>query len=320
MAVEFAEIPSDPRLTVVGAICDADGRLLQAAYLDLRSVFLPEVHPSAWIDAKSLGVWEGEFGDLDDIHAWHYSRSSGWVTQCARGRERWFSVKTWCSWRFAFLLARLQRDVWRHQSRQPIPCPTSATLDATHRHKAEDRCTRRRIVQKGNPGGIGNTFSCAADAVLGQFEPLFSCWLGGVRSIDGDKGLNPSPFDLYALLCASHLFRHLAHSPAQIVPRKCGPRRLSEKTTVLKLTQHRPRLNGKQRRPKSKAPLPSNSPLQRAVISLVTRSTAGLAEAARRGDLDAVRFHLEVRDVSPDQALRLSVHYCHLHLVRFLYS
>jgi hypothetical protein len=49
----------------------------------------------------------------------------------------------------------------------------------------------------------------AAAAVLGRFEPLFSTWL---CSCDGRSGLNPSPFDLYALACTSHLLAHL-HAP-----------------------------------------------------------------------------------------------------------
>lgn len=47
------------------------------------------------------------------------------------GQSRWFNVRTWGSWRLAFLLAKLQRALWeRHEARKEEPAVAEAAAPA----------------------------------------------------------------------------------------------------------------------------------------------------------------------------------------------
>mmetsp|Transcript_38478 Transcript_38478/g.106025 ORF Transcript_38478/g.106025 Transcript_38478/m.106025 type:complete len:252 (+) Transcript_38478:103-858(+) len=115
---------NDPRLLPSGAIVDEDGRLKDSAYRDLVDRFCRELpaerHPFPYspglaadeVQPEGLKVW-------NDAYVGKRLDGAGWIAANVLGKggqdraeERWFNVRTWGSWRLAFLLARLQRKVW----------------------------------------------------------------------------------------------------------------------------------------------------------------------------------------------------------------
>lgn len=125
----FASVPADPRLQFDGAIFDACGMLKDGAYKDLRQHFCGELpsdqHPHPY--CPGLGADESIPPGLktwdDDRVGADRNVGAGWIAahvSCLEGKsrpeERWFNVRTWGSWRLAFLLARLQREVWERRS------------------------------------------------------------------------------------------------------------------------------------------------------------------------------------------------------------
>jgi len=135
----FPPTPNDPRWEVDGAEFDAVGNLKDAAYVDFKEYFCNE---PPWCDHPvpcSPGVAADESVPLlmrmwDDERKGYVNRGAGWVATKFTGsatqkkEERWFSARTWGSWRLAFLLARLQRRVWetRHS-----PFATVGSSDST---------------------------------------------------------------------------------------------------------------------------------------------------------------------------------------------
>mmetsp|Transcript_101975 Transcript_101975/g.273777 ORF Transcript_101975/g.273777 Transcript_101975/m.273777 type:complete len:85 (-) Transcript_101975:60-314(-) len=53
---------------------------------------------------------------LVGLRTWSDAKGMGWIAQrglpSGKTEARWVSAQTWGSWRLAFLLARLQRDLW----------------------------------------------------------------------------------------------------------------------------------------------------------------------------------------------------------------
>jgi len=114
--------PADPRLTLDGAILNSDGKINVEAYRDLMPAFAgepqPDMHPyperpgvrTGEAVAKGLRIW-------DDLRAGNaFNNGAGWIasrsTKVDGKKEKWFNIQTCGSWRMAFLLARLQRDLW----------------------------------------------------------------------------------------------------------------------------------------------------------------------------------------------------------------
>eukprot|EP00930_Biecheleria_cincta_P033231 TRINITY_DN23008_c0_g1_i1.p1 TRINITY_DN23008_c0_g1~~TRINITY_DN23008_c0_g1_i1.p1 ORF type:complete len:1349 (+),score=232.89 TRINITY_DN23008_c0_g1_i1:38-4048(+) len=119
-------------LTVQGAVKDASGRLVAGEYHQMVAAFkrqegtlatAADQHP----DTSQPGVRAGEVV-TDGLQMWDDTKRSrdgsggalkqgaGWIAEFKRpGGEiesRKFNVRTWGSWRLAFLLARLQRALW----------------------------------------------------------------------------------------------------------------------------------------------------------------------------------------------------------------
>jgi len=320
-----------PRLSVDGAVYDANGWLSTDAYLDLRSVFPSDTDPSAGIPASSSTRFRGalteDTGSMDGLRSWEDSRGRGWQTKHpCQDKKRYFSVGKWHSWRLAFLLARLQRAIWCHlQSKADLQQTrlnrvgerpyAYAPAHIVAPDRVVDRCVRRRIR-----GKACCSLSLAASTVLGQLDPLFHRWLWGSGE-DGDTGLNPSPFDFGAMACTSRLLGHLAIVTSEGFRRM---RRLSKKTrtNVLQLSESKRRLRSKQCRPSLKLrPAPTSLLRKVAVMfSESNRCKGGIVEAVRAGDTDAVRFHLKCRTTARNEALLLAVRHSQAHLVRFLIS
>lgn len=171
---------------------------------------------------------------------------------------------------------------------------------------------------------VSRPISQAALVVFGQYDPLFRCWLCGTE--EGMDALNPSPFDVYALLCTGRLFAHLG----QRLPFSC-----IEEDRQVNLSQSnaccKKRLNGKQpvacvefcrRCPEPGSVLAASA--QTLMHSL--RVARAISEAVADGDLDAIRFHLSHSSLSKpervctklEEALALSVRFSRLNLVNFL--
>lgn len=145
---EQKKLPPDPhdlRLTLRGAVCYRDGRLLLDAYNDLRYRFRTEppveLHPDP--SRPGMQLWEDTTQILGDLELWNdghccvsnrhgdLKHGNGWivhhpveVTPSGDRASKRFSTQTWGSWRLTFLLAKLQRDVWWDRYGQP----TSMTM------------------------------------------------------------------------------------------------------------------------------------------------------------------------------------------------
>jgi len=130
--------PKDPRLTVEGAVCGADGRLDIEAYEDIMQCWAseppPENHPDPTQPGvrageevpKGLRVWDSQLASSSSKGK--STTGAGWVAvkhseKAAKGAEaKRFNIRTCGSWRLAFLLARLQRALWAGED---LPAPTA---------------------------------------------------------------------------------------------------------------------------------------------------------------------------------------------------
>eukprot|EP00930_Biecheleria_cincta_P034065 TRINITY_DN23578_c0_g1_i1.p1 TRINITY_DN23578_c0_g1~~TRINITY_DN23578_c0_g1_i1.p1 ORF type:complete len:786 (-),score=171.54 TRINITY_DN23578_c0_g1_i1:74-2431(-) len=122
---EWAEDPADERLTVAGAKYDAQSRLMLALYNDLKGCFAgepkPEKHPSLSRPGLRRSELPGGSAEvcLDGLKSWRDAAGEGWIASRKLGKKnesRWFSARTWGSWRLAFFLARLQQQLWKQAS------------------------------------------------------------------------------------------------------------------------------------------------------------------------------------------------------------
>lgn len=128
--------PDDPRLSVDGAALDADGKINVGAYTDLQAWYAGEPPPSKhpYPDRPGVHVDEEVPRGLriwDDLWTGGNKRQpgAGWIVSRQRSgepkRDKWFNIRTCGSWRLAFILARLQRDVWEfgggRAKSQPTP-------------------------------------------------------------------------------------------------------------------------------------------------------------------------------------------------------
>ncbi|CAE8742142.1 unnamed protein product [Polarella glacialis] len=219
-----SEVPAElrPLLTLEGALYERDGWLLLAEYLPLRRFFCqlgaqPRAPGQADPDELEAASPEASLSQGSRLKSWRDSRGQGWIAN--RGaRQRWFSLAKWQNLKLARLMAQLQLDMWaRHMRAQPQIQRQVQAVQAVQSVQAIQRQERplRRLRQKADGAASseasqasGGVMSPAAWSVFGQFDPLFRCWLCPEAS-EQAVPLNPSPFDVYALLCASRLFAHL---------------------------------------------------------------------------------------------------------------
>ncbi|CAE7676289.1 unnamed protein product [Symbiodinium sp. CCMP2456] len=133
--------PDEARLTPEGAVCDAQSRLKLSAYSDLKSFFPKEAAPARHPDPDNPGIREEELPggeaavSLDFLINWSDDKGAGWRTlrQAIEGKNkaesRWFGARSWGSWRMAFLMARLQRDVWQRAAATPAAPAAAAPAE-----------------------------------------------------------------------------------------------------------------------------------------------------------------------------------------------
>lgn len=121
---KFAADPDDSRLTVEGAALDVDGKVALKQYSDLTQIYLTEPDREGQPDPAKPGVREEELDDVDttDMHPWSDAKGAGWIVKRNVGgriqQSRYVSARSLFSWRLAFLLARLQREVWKARDAQ----------------------------------------------------------------------------------------------------------------------------------------------------------------------------------------------------------
>jgi len=143
------DIEGDAEFTSAGAVCDEEGNLKNVFYEAFMQAFKhkeialsnpaapmgfqrsPGTRPGeaipylirTWDDshrhakiaasraAKSAEKGKGRKRNIDQVPETRWG--AGWIaSKTAAGKSRWFNIKKWGSWRLAFVLARLQRDVW----------------------------------------------------------------------------------------------------------------------------------------------------------------------------------------------------------------
>lgn len=112
----FPPEPIESLLTVEGAIVTDGGKLDVNEYFYLRDHFAKEGPPAQHPVPSKPGVKREEQENLHSLRPWSDAKGAGWIAigPCmgTKTKDKWFSMKKLGSWRLAYLLARLQRDIW----------------------------------------------------------------------------------------------------------------------------------------------------------------------------------------------------------------
>ncbi|CAJ1386964.1 unnamed protein product, partial [Effrenium voratum] len=141
-----------PLLTVPGAARDEEGRLDASQYHQLVASFRQSEGEKALraelhFDPSKPGLRLGE--ELPSgLRTWDdakvksakgaLKKGAGWIATAPDAKSRWFNVRTWGSWRLAFLLAQLQRLLWESPAPGPDPPPLPAPeAEAKKRRKGK---------------------------------------------------------------------------------------------------------------------------------------------------------------------------------------
>mmetsp|Transcript_62381 Transcript_62381/g.115791 ORF Transcript_62381/g.115791 Transcript_62381/m.115791 type:complete len:299 (-) Transcript_62381:108-1004(-) len=136
---EFKNLPDEKRNFAIGAELDEHGRLEYGKYKDLAKYFADDQDRSLHPDINLPGVNTSELESVRAMGAtlcwWSDPRGNGWIARADKppvGKrcpaQCWFTVATWGSWRLAFVLARLQREVWVRNS-EPHLRPTHKVIN-----------------------------------------------------------------------------------------------------------------------------------------------------------------------------------------------
>ena len=108
----FAQKPDEECLNIESAILDSSNRLESSAYITLKTHFASEAPKELHPIPSNPGTTADEQENLQYLSWWSDARGAGWKVSMNKGQTKYFSFGKWNSWRLAFLLARLQRDVW----------------------------------------------------------------------------------------------------------------------------------------------------------------------------------------------------------------
>jgi len=110
--------PDDERLSAAGAKVNGEGRLELKAYEDMKVRFASDADVQEHPDPLRPGMSQSECcgQHVANLQPWSDTKGRGWTVQrrlpSGKLEKRYMSAITWGSWRLAFLLARLQREVW----------------------------------------------------------------------------------------------------------------------------------------------------------------------------------------------------------------
>jgi len=139
---DLMRLEDHPALTPQGAVSDESGTLLASYYKALAQPFRDREGPLALVrpgfrkgesPTEGMRMWDdmrrksNHYANIDDVHG------AGWIaakptTGTGGPDSKWFNIKIWGSWRYVFLLARLQRAVWEERL-PPQPPVGAAALD-----------------------------------------------------------------------------------------------------------------------------------------------------------------------------------------------
>jgi hypothetical protein len=107
----FPEDPDEPSMIVEGADIDECGNLEVVSYMKFKDYFANEPPRMSHPVRDNPGTKEDEQEQLTGLKWWSDARGEGWIAKYNK-EAKWFSAIKLGSWRLAFMLARLQRDVW----------------------------------------------------------------------------------------------------------------------------------------------------------------------------------------------------------------
>ena len=119
--VFFTGFPAEfdePRMTVKGAILvvNSGGKLDVKEYMNLKDHFADNVPKEQHPVPSKPGVKEEEQTQTANLRWWSDAKGEGWIANGphmgTRTKNKWFNANKFGSWRLAFLLAKLQRDIW----------------------------------------------------------------------------------------------------------------------------------------------------------------------------------------------------------------
>jgi len=139
--VDLLKLEEDPSLQAEGAVVDDNGALVNSYYKRFIQAFKDAEKARADVAAptglKRPGVrpgeeipdlvrfWDDSLGRRKGVVHSRESWGAGYIaiplkgvvhtTEDKKKRSKWFNVKTWGCWRMAFVLARLQQQVWKQR-------------------------------------------------------------------------------------------------------------------------------------------------------------------------------------------------------------
>lgn len=190
--IDIFELENDTVFTVDGAVCDDTGLLNTPfykghvdAFKDLEIVRstiqrglaapagTPEVAPGMRLGEErpsGLTTWDDTRNGRKTIEDGDWG--AGWKashpnpaaqTEAANGLKtkaaKWFNIRQWGSWRYSFLLAKLQREVW--QSRCPPAASSTPAAKGRKKESMDDLLLQRSERKRSRKVG----------AKLEQFAP-----------------------------------------------------------------------------------------------------------------------------------------------------
>lgn len=195
--MDIFELENNAIFAVAGAVCDDTGLLntpFYRGYIDafkdleiVRSTIQrgleapagsPQVAPGMRLGEEKpsgLTTWDDTrsgrkaLGDADWGAGWKASHPNPAAETDSNGlktkKARWFNIRMWGSWRYAFLLAKLQREVW--QSR--CPSAVSSTPSGKGRNKDSIDDLQRSEKKRSRKVGAHSDQSVTLDAF---FKPV----------------------------------------------------------------------------------------------------------------------------------------------------
>jgi len=167
-------LEDDPALKPESAVCDANGNIMNKYYKGFIQAFKDtekkRLDPAAPTGLKCPGVRKGE-SVPDGLRVWDDTKKArgcksrvsdldeqfwgaGWIAYPpSKKGSKWFNIKIWGSWRLAFVLARLQYQVWQQKHAAENPSSPSGEAGTTPKAKTakstSDDATSGRKAERG---------------------------------------------------------------------------------------------------------------------------------------------------------------------------
>eukprot|EP00927_Polykrikos_kofoidii_P012332 TRINITY_DN15315_c0_g1_i2.p1 TRINITY_DN15315_c0_g1~~TRINITY_DN15315_c0_g1_i2.p1 ORF type:complete len:1392 (-),score=259.94 TRINITY_DN15315_c0_g1_i2:84-4208(-) len=217
--IDFCADPDGDILSVSRAVCDDQGRLVLAHYKSLKAHFAGEVPRERQPDPSRPGIRANEQEGIDPteyMRIWSDAGGAGWIAQrpsAKRTEQRWFSIRTWGSWRLCFLLARLQRDVW--SSSQP-PAEQSDEASTAPIVKKEKLLTKGDVAARVQAKANESTKASVATATTTAATPTPAS--GALVAVKEE----PAPLETEGIgLAIQEASSWLAYTPNEVDGKRC---------------------------------------------------------------------------------------------------